>query len=806
MTASAGCYNAAGCTLGPTANVFLELYGSRVTITDSTAPALSGPIAGIGLLAPGIRSGDEPVTFSATDNVGIRRAELVDVTDAANPAVVAAADYNATATVQNAKCSFTRPRPCPDLKNETLAPSPAIAGKRTLLVRVTDAAGNQTVSTPFAVTARGPVNGAGGGDGSRLVAGFPGHTFRGHGKARKKVGVLRPTKTVGWGHSASVRGILRNAAGQPVAGAGLRLLVRELRLGSGYVDRGAVTTGADGRFAFRIPRGSSRRYRVAYRAYPGDAGWPRSPTSPSTPRRGSRSTCRATSMRGAARASAAPPRPPAAPAGRDARASGPPARPRLAHGQDDPHAQGRRVLHALPLQLRRRPIHVPDPPATERQLSVRARDQQGSAGEGWLDARSSPRSSAPARWRRPRRRREATTSTRARSARRSMATTRGRRATTRTAGPRRSTRPTRRARAPETSSPPVSSPACSTRSDRPRRWHSPPPNTKISDYTVTLRQLYTAAGLNSDPNTPYVMTTFGPYAFTLAGNYDATTVIPYVTQDGHYWGAAGPIDKTITMSKVDSPHSSVVQGTATSMAISAGCWAGRTAVCSLGAGDSVQTQLIGSKVTIDDPVPPVMSGPDPGKGLLAPGTRSGAEPVTFSANDNAGIRRAEIVDVTDAANPSVVASEDYNTGPNSDAGTRCDYTRPRPCPDVKDETIAAPTPIAGHRTLLLRVTDAGGETVVSAPVSVQARGPLNGVNGGDGARLVAGFPAKVFRGKGKKRHAVFVLRSSRTVSYGKGATVRGTLKGSNGQPVARPTSGSWCARRASAPSTSIAAA
>ena len=310
----------------------------------------------------------------------------------------------------------------------------------------------------------------------------------------------------------------------------------------------------------------------------------------------------------------------------------------------------------------------------------------------------------------------------------------------------------------------------------------PPTNTRITDYAVTLRQLYTAAGLNSNPNTPYVMTTFGPYAFALAGNYDAG-VIAYVTQDQHYWGAAGPIDKTVTLSKADSPHSSGVQGTAQAMVVSAGCWQGRTAVCSLGASDAAQTQLIGSKVTIEDNVPPVMSGIQAGTGLLAPGVRSGAEPVTFSATDNSGIRRAEIVDVTDAANPAVVASEDYGSGPNTDAGTRCDYTRPRPCPDLKNETIAAPTPIAGHRTLLLRVTDAGGETTVSAPFSVQARGPLNGANGGDGARLVAGFPAKVFRGKGKKRHAVFVLRPSRTVSYGKGATVRGTLKGANGQPV-----------------------
>lgn len=279
MTISTGCYTDDGsaCSLGTDAsgNVgtsFVQIIGSRVTITDTTDPALGTIVGGQGLLAPGTRSGDEPVTFNATDNVGIRAAELVDVTDAANPSVVAAKDYTSTQTSQNARCDFTRPRPCPDLKNESIAASSAIAGKRTLLLRITDAAGNQTVSTPFAVTARGPVNGSGGGDGARLVAGVPGHTFRGRGKARKKVGVLRPSTTVGWGHGSRVRGILRNAAGQAVASGQLRLLVRELRLGSSYVDRGAVTTGDDGRFTFRITRGSSRRYRVAYRAYPGDAG------------------------------------------------------------------------------------------------------------------------------------------------------------------------------------------------------------------------------------------------------------------------------------------------------------------------------------------------------------------------------------------------------------------------------------------------------------------------------------------------------------------------------------------------------
>jgi hypothetical protein len=278
MLLAAGCFTDDGsaCSLGTdgAGNVgvaVLQLFGSRVTITDSTAPALTGPTANQGLLAPGTRSGDEPLTFTASDNVGIRRAEIVDFTDPNVPRVVAAEDYASTPTAQNARCDFSRPKPCPELKAETIAASPAIAGRRTLLLRVTDTAGNQTVSAPFAITARGPLNGAGGGDGSRLVAGFPAQRVRGRGKARRRVNVLRPTKTVGFGHGASVRGILRNAAGQPVAGAELRLLVRDLKLGSHYTDRGAVTTGADGRFTFGITRGASRRVRIAYRAYPGDA-------------------------------------------------------------------------------------------------------------------------------------------------------------------------------------------------------------------------------------------------------------------------------------------------------------------------------------------------------------------------------------------------------------------------------------------------------------------------------------------------------------------------------------------------------
>jgi hypothetical protein len=227
--------------------------------------------AGQGLLAPGLRSGDEPITFSATDNTGIRHAEIVDVTDAANPVVVVGEDYDSgTKTETGAGCDDTRPRPCPNLKDERIAASPALGGKRTLVIRVADAA---AVSAPFAVVARGPLNGVNGGDGARMSAGFPARVVRGKGKKRHRVYVLRPTRLVSYGKSATIRGILRNAARQPIGGADVRILVREDRLGAGYVDRGGVTTGADGRFQFKLPKGSSRLVRLGYRAYKGDEGF-----------------------------------------------------------------------------------------------------------------------------------------------------------------------------------------------------------------------------------------------------------------------------------------------------------------------------------------------------------------------------------------------------------------------------------------------------------------------------------------------------------------------------------------------------
>jgi hypothetical protein len=192
-------------------------------------PALTGPTAGQGLLAPGMRSGDEPLTFTASDNVGISRAEIVDVTDANAPRVVAAEDYASAQTDQKASCDFSRPKPCPDLKSENdrrvardrRRPHAAAAGDR--LGRQPD--GLRAVRDHRARAAQRRRR-------RRWLA--PRRGLPGAGVARPRQSApprQRPAPGAQrrFGKAADVRGILRNAAGQPVAGAELRLLVRELQ-------------------------------------------------------------------------------------------------------------------------------------------------------------------------------------------------------------------------------------------------------------------------------------------------------------------------------------------------------------------------------------------------------------------------------------------------------------------------------------------------------------------------------------------------------------------------------------------------
>jgi hypothetical protein len=62
-------------------------------------------------------------------------------------------------------------------------------------------------------------------------------------------------------------GRLTDATGSPLAGAVLAASARPQRPGARYQPVGTVTTGEDGRFAYRIARGASRTVRFESKAY-----------------------------------------------------------------------------------------------------------------------------------------------------------------------------------------------------------------------------------------------------------------------------------------------------------------------------------------------------------------------------------------------------------------------------------------------------------------------------------------------------------------------------------------------------------
>ncbi len=199
-------------------------------------------------------------------------------------------------------------------------------------------------------------------------------------------------------------------------------------------------------------------------------------------------------------------------------------------------------------------------------------------------------------------------------------------------------------------------------------WFNAPPNAAITNYSLVVHHYWFAPGNGGPDGTTYELISHGPTFFSGAGQFDQHVQVP-LGNEGHWYGYVSPglsnptdtkaITRTLSDSKVAKE-----QGTSTYMTISTGCWV-RDNGCTLAANANVFLELYGSRVTITDNTAPALPAPSAGTGLLAPGVRSGDEPVTINATDNVGIRRAELVDVTDAANPSVVASEDYNSTPTA---------------------------------------------------------------------------------------------------------------------------------------------
>ena len=242
LTIEMGCWTTA-CSLRNDAGVFTTVYGGAVTVADSRRPSSVRALTSAGLLTTGSRGGDEGARFSATDNVGIRVAELLDFNSG----------RTRVAGRRVLNCDYTRPRPCGDVNGGTVLPSSRLpSGTRKLAVRVTDTAGNTATSSAVNVLVGGPLNGTNASQSGRLRA-----VFTKGGRTRR---------TVKRGGRPSVTVSAFNAADQPIGGARIQVRAKQLRPGARYRAAGEVTTGPDGRGRYVVRKGTSRRLRFEYRS------------------------------------------------------------------------------------------------------------------------------------------------------------------------------------------------------------------------------------------------------------------------------------------------------------------------------------------------------------------------------------------------------------------------------------------------------------------------------------------------------------------------------------------------------------
>lgn len=254
-----GCFRrGTPCHVAAGGSILNQVFGAQVTLTDTTAPALT--VNADGLLSGGQRSGSDPVRLSASDNSGIRRVDLLDVTGGGQT-VVGSEDYadGGTHTDKGATCSSRLAHQCPNLAAETVRPTSLTVGSRQLIVRVTDTAGNVTQRGPYTVDVgtpsdRGAFNGANATDDATLTAAFYNGAIR---------------RTIDYGQRPTVSGRLVNSAGAPISGAQLVVITKDSS-SDRYVERGRLVTDADGRYAFKASGAASRLIQVGWRSHVND--------------------------------------------------------------------------------------------------------------------------------------------------------------------------------------------------------------------------------------------------------------------------------------------------------------------------------------------------------------------------------------------------------------------------------------------------------------------------------------------------------------------------------------------------------
>jgi hypothetical protein len=207
-------------------NARMDLYRSRVTISDTTAPAASASAAG-----------DDAVIVSGTDGGG------------GVAALTLSLDGGAARTLTTGCATpYSAVQPCPGAADRACAID-APHGAHSVTGTVVDAAGNATAWGPLAITIQ---------RGTTTVSPAPLSVA-----GQEVIKLARSTLEHAPGGKVKLEGTLKSAAGSPMAGA--RLTVSSFDLGTDdAVPRslGSVTTGAGGAFSITLDRDGAQRVTV----------------------------------------------------------------------------------------------------------------------------------------------------------------------------------------------------------------------------------------------------------------------------------------------------------------------------------------------------------------------------------------------------------------------------------------------------------------------------------------------------------------------------------------------------------------
>jgi hypothetical protein len=262
---SCGLSNSSTDTCPATSGVAAEtwLHRADITLSDDVRPSFVTAPVGDLLNTTAPISGAAAVSLIASDRGGgVARAQVeVDGT------VVATTAFGGTGCTQ----PYTARVPCPLTASGTIPvdTSKLADGAHNGRVLITDAGGNVTPWGPVTITTHNAppdescnpdpaVTAAAGG--ASLRAGLLRAGVRSKGTGPTSLTVRYASR-----RSSQLRGLLRNAAGQPVGGGAVCLVWRPQGTPAAWTTLARVTTGGDGRFSATVPRGSSREIVAIYR-------------------------------------------------------------------------------------------------------------------------------------------------------------------------------------------------------------------------------------------------------------------------------------------------------------------------------------------------------------------------------------------------------------------------------------------------------------------------------------------------------------------------------------------------------------